>query len=1049
MPGEAVQAFRFAQGVQTKQDPKSVAMPALLVLENGVFSRATSIRKRNGCADLGQQIEGTSADVTGAIRMAKRGTELLEFTRNRCYSRESGVAQWSDAGAVFSAVGADRPLPTTGTDQTMIDAASLAGVTVCAWEDSAGGVWWSAVDTVSQRVYRAATQADATGISPRCVAVGANLHVYWANAAGGSINVLVVSPQTPAAAPASIQLTPDLAVADPVYDVAPTTRTDTPSIIAWAEQGTTNIRIGYIDQSGTISSPLLGDPPSITFAAARTAATPLGLAHAFVDGANADRIALAYVTGGGLGTAKVEWFAAGNSGASPLATLANFTAYAPTAAFLRCGVTVLRDATAGTITAWTIWEESAAAPTNHYLRVVSVEVTAGSSGVLGTFKSVGLVAKPFSIGSDVFATTVHPTTSFNVYVTVRINGSGTGVFTDNVPVGRHLPGSAAGLPVRTHVASAYVVGSIASIALPMRQRLVSENNDKFLETAPRLITIDFDNPQSHQSAEFGKGLYLAGACPMHYDGLQWTELGFHVGPEVIAAVPAGGGSMTSSTVYEYRVWYEWTDAQGEVHLGPTSPGILVTMGGGDTQVTLTLPTCRLTHKLGVRIMVARSLPGSDGNASQLFRVTSLDTTATGSANGYVANSLASDTVNFLDRMSDVTLQTFDELYTDGGILSNDPTPLGPTLTRGKDRLFASDPSDPTLVRYSQPISDGFGVQWPPDLFLRIDLQGGSVQGLAGIDNRMIIWTERQIWTFAGDGPDQTGNADVSGFSRPQLVPSGDIGCTDPQSIVFTPRGYLFMSAQGIFELGGDSSINYRGAPVEAFNGQTIRRAIQLPDRTQILFLTDSGSTLLYDYLFDQWSTFTNYEGLDCAVVAGRLYYLRTDGRMFAETVGVYSDAGSRIRLRLETAWIKMVEYLQGFEKFNQFHLLGTWESAHQLGVQYQTDYTLGWTDAVWFDATGVSSGTGWISGSNVVGVEPISGSNYNDGQYSIGQYGGTAPGEYAWRLDMWEVGQAIQFRFEDFEAAGFFGPSFELTELVITGQVLGNVRRPMTAGRSG
>jgi hypothetical protein len=50
---------------------------------------------------------------------------------------------------------------------------------------------------------------------------------------------------------------------------------------------------------------------------------------------------------------------------------------------------------------------------------------------------------------------------------------------------------------------------------------------------------------------------------------------------------------------------------------------------------------------------------------------------------------------------------------------------------------------------------------------------------------------------------------------------------------------------------------------------------------------------------------------------------------------------------------------------------------------------------------------------------------------------------------MWEVGQAIQFRFEDFEAAGFFGPSFELTELVITGQVLGNVRRPMTAGRSG
>jgi hypothetical protein len=1046
MPPEAVQAFRFAQGLQTKQDPKSVAMPALLVLENGVFSRATSIRKRNGCEDLGQQIEGTSAEVTNAIRMGKRGTELLEFTSNRCYSRESGAAQWSDAGAVFSAVGADRPLPTTGTDQTMIDAASLAGVTVCAWEDSAGGVWWSVVDAASGRVYRAATQADATGISPRCVAVGVNLHVYWANAAGGTLNVIVVNPQLPAAAATPVQLTPDLAAADPIYDVTPTTRTDSPAILAWAESGSANIRIGYIDQGGTISSPLLGDPPSITFAAARTASTPIGLSHVLVDGANGDRIALAYVTGGGIGSAKVQFLSGGNGNISPIAAVASAIAYAPTAAFLRCGVTVLRDQAAGTITAWTAWEETAAAPTNHYVRVVSVEVTAGSSGILGTLKSVGLVAKPFAIGTDVFVTTVHPTTSFNVYLTFKISGIGSD---GNVPVGRHLPGSAAGLPARTHLASAYVAGSIASIALPMRQRLVSENDDKFLETAPRLITIDFDNDQSHQSAEFGKGLYLAGACPMHYDGRSWTELGFHVGPEVITATPAGGGSMTSSTVYEYRAWYEWTDAQGEVHPGPTSPGILVTMGPADTQVTLSLPTCRLTRKLGVRIMVARSLPGSDGNASELFRVTSLDTTTVGAANGYVANVPASDAVSFLDRMNDTTLQTFDELYTDGGILSNDPTPLGPAIARGKNRLFASDPSDPTLVRYSQPIADGIGVQWPPDLFLRVDLQGGSVQGLASIDNRIIIWTERQIWTFAGDGPDQTGGTDTSGFSQAQLVPSGDIGCTDSQSIVFTPRGYLFMSAQGIFELGGDSNINYRGAPVEAFNSQRIRRALQLPDRTQILFLTDSGSTLLYDYLFDQWSTFTNYEGRDCAVVDGRLYYLRTDGRMFAETIGVYSDAGARIRLRLETAWIKMVEYLQGFQKFNQFHLLGTWESAHQLGVQYQTDYTHGWTDAVWLDATGASSGAGWISGSNVVGVEPISGSNYNDGQYNVGEYGGTAPGEYAWRLDLWEVGQSIQFRFEDFEAAGFFGPSFELTELVITGQVLGNVRRPMTAGRSG
>jgi hypothetical protein len=172
--------------------------------------------------------------------------------------------------------------------------------------------------------------------------------------------------------------------------------------------------------------------------------------------------------------------------------------------------------------------------------------------------------------------------------------------------------------------------------------------------------------------------------------------------------------------------------------------------------------------------------------------------------------------------------------------------------------------------------------------------------------------------------------------------------------------------------------------------------------------------------------------------------------MYRETVGSYTDAGTRIRLRIETAWIHMQEHLQGFQSFSYIHLLGTWTSEHQLGIQYQTDYTPGWTDPVWFDATGASSSSGWITGANAntIGIEPITGTEYDSGNYNDGPYGGTGLGEYAWRLDLYETGQSIQLRFEDFEAEGFAGPSFELTELVMVGQVLGNARRPMTAGRS-
>jgi hypothetical protein len=559
--------------------------------------------------------------------------------------------------------------------------------------------------------------------------------------------------------------------------------------------------------------------------------------------------------------------------------------------------------------------------------------------------------------------------------------------------------------------------------------------------------MDFASGLSHQMAEFGRGLYLGAACPMHYDGRIWTELGFHVGPEVVSVAKAIGGSMTVSTTYEYRFWYEWTDSQGEIHPGPVSTGTLVTMGVADTQVTITLPTLRVTLKPGVRIMVARSLAGSTGNASQLFRASSLDPTTSGAANGFVANSTTTNTVTFIDRLSDTTLQTFDGLYTDGGILSNDPAPLGSAIARGKDRLFASDPSDGSIVRYSQPFADGLGVQWPPELFLRIDPPAGTVVALATRDDRVIVWTDQAIFTFAGEGPAQDGTTTETGFSKVQPIPS-DVGCADPESIILTPRGHVFKSAKGIYLLGNDFTVSYVGAPVEAYNAQTVRRATVLPDRTQVVFLTDSGTTILWDYLFDQWSTFTNHEGYDSAVVEGAYHYLRTDGRMFRETIDEFSDAGTRIRLRLETAWLHMLEHLQGFQRFFNIHILGTWLSAHQLGVQYQTDYTPGWSDSVWFDGTASSTSAGWITGSNTVGFETIAGTAYGVGEYGDGVYGGTGPGEYAFRLDLYDTGQSIQLRFEDFEATDVTGPSFRLAELVITGGVLGNVRRPMTTGRS-
>lgn len=1056
---DGVFRVQFAGGVNTKADSKTVPSVQLLVAENVVFRRETSLQKRYGYAALSKTIDGSTSLVAGGINLATRaesgsalsGEELIQFTPSRCYSRQTGAEQWSDAGVVYSVVGIDRPLVRTGTQQFAPDHATLNGVTIAAWEDSRGGVWWSVVDE-SGRILKAPTQAAATGISPRCVPCGGNLHVYYVVPASGTIMVIVVNPTMPGAPVAPVTLLSDLDVAAPVYDACPTQRIGSPALIAWMMAGSTDIRIGYVDQSGVIGTPLTGHPSPFDFIGSRLATSPLAIAYQFADGASGDFLVFAYVTSV-FNVTNIVFMSGGEANVAPIQPIAELdeqTGYVATNV-TRCTLAVVtvpdpNNSPPFDRLAIAAWEEAATQSSERYVAISTLQLAELSATLPPPIRSVGLASRSFVVNNEAFATFVHDTTFFNTYVALRLND----VDTDGiVSVGRLAPGNAGAAPPRRHLPSAHLDGSIVRIALPYRERVDSPGQNIFRETGVELFALDFADPRSHQTAQLGRGLYMAGACPQHYDGSLWNELGFHVGPELVTAVPGSGGALAANTTYEYVAWYEWVDAQGEVHRGPTSIGTLVTMGASDTQVTLTLPTYRITNKSNVRICIARSLAAQTGNTSQRFRVTSLDPNTAGQVNGYVASSTTIDEVMFIDQMSDAIAAVQEELYTDGGVLSNDPTPLGSVIARSKSRLIATDPSDGTLYRYSQPIAAGFAVEWPPDLQGSCDPFGGNITAIASQDDRVILFKESAIFVFSGDGPSPSGDTSVGGFTLPQLVTS-DVGCTEPNSIVLTPNGHMFQTTKGIYQLGRDGSISYIGAPVEAFNAQRIVRAQVMPDRTQVVFVTDAGTALLYDYLFNQWSTFSNHEGLDAVVVDNTFHYLRLDGTVYREMIGSYNDNGLKIRMRIETAELHMQPQLQGFQRFWYAHLLGTWVSPHQLGVSYRTDYTDSWSDPYWLDATGATSPTGWITGANaqVIGLDPIGGTNYGDGNYGDGPYGGIAPGVYQFRIGLNEKGQAIQFRFEDFQASDVEGASFELAELLITGGVKGNAIRPFTKARS-
>jgi hypothetical protein len=478
----------------------------------------------------------------------------------------------------------------------------------------------------------------------------------------------------------------------------------------------------------------------------------------------------------------------------------------------------------------------------------------------------------------------------------------------------------------------------------------------------------------------------------------------------------------------YVFFYEGTLANGEIIRGPVSKPYTVTTAIGEERTTLSVTTLRLTAfglqgsaREDCRVVAARTV---NGDASAYYRITSTNPSIVGSANNYVRNTTSADTVSIVDEMDDDELLLQEPLYTTGGVLSNDPLPGAGIIAGGKGRLFVGDPSDANALYCSQERAEGYAMEFAPELRIVFPPGGGAVTAAAVLDDLLVGFKRGAIYGVTGDGP--LANPEGGSWSLPGLITS-DVGCIDQRTIVATPVGIMFRSAKGIHLLDRGRQVTYVGAPVEAYNDRTITRATLVEDTHQVRFVTSDGIALLYDYFFGQWSVFTNHGGIDAAIVDGVYHYLRSDGRVFKQSTG-YADDNLQIPLVIETAWIRfraLGDFLQGFQRVWHAQVTGTWKSAHELRIQYQTDYDVdgNWSEPRPFDATSMG------------------GSNYGDGNYGDGNYGGSGPTPYQFTMHVGKKCQAIRFRFTFPEAYGSAGACAELAELLITGGVKANLYR--------
>lgn len=1051
--------IQFSGGVDSRTEPKQVPTTKLLDLKNCVFTKLLTLSKRTGYRALSTQIQDAAGSILNARGLGQRDGEILCFTDKRCYSQRPSADRWADTGEVAATVATTLPIARTGTYQTQPDVAERNGIRVVAWEDSRGGVWCSVIESETDRILLSQTQLDSNvnARSCRCIAVGEMLHVLWTREDASNIQLALINPTTPASAPVVVTLTSDLDPTKPFFDAisAPDGDQGTigirPGLIAWALSGG-GFRVGWINPSGTLGSPVTGLSSVATYPDLLNG--PISVAW------NAPFVQVAIVfSSATLGKPAVLLVEGHN-----LAVVDRITSPLGASPAVAARITCEFGAKSSLGDYVLYWAAEVAAARSDLTTVISgkVDFNTGVFDLLSTtLRGHGLVSRAWRDGDlvdsanngDVYVMVAHTVRFFPYVAAIRLSDDSGISSPGNSIVARLMPGEASGSLMRTagagvrswtthlpSVTQAGITGSAVfsrqhQVCVPYRIQLSSQNGDQFSEQGIKLCTLDFD--VAYLTAQLGRGLYLASSAPMHYDGDTWHEADFHTAPDfgfsasgnpvdMTTAITIDGAGNIANGAYLYAYWYEAVDAQGELHRGAPSVKLLVTMSGGPLSFSHAIPTCRLSRFSNVRICVARSQVGATGTDStiNLYKVTSNDVTVTTGANRYVNNDFTVDTVTFVDSLSDTELLKREPLYTNGGILPNAPAPWGGgVLAVGKSRLYYTDTTDPHVIRYSQQIDADLALEAPVDLSLRKDPFGGPITAIGILDDTVIPFSETATYVFGGSGPLANPSAapEANTFTPVELV-STDVGCIDVSSVGQTPVGLTFKSKKGIKLLTRGREIADIGKDVQLYDAQRVTRATLIESAQQIVYLTDSGRTLMWDYERNMWSTWLNHEGLDAIIVNGLYTYLRNDSRVFISTPGAYLDDNAQIPMSIETAWIHFANYLQGWQRILYAYFLGRYLSAHTLSVKVRYDYNENYSNPILQDVN-----------SN---YNP---SAYGTGLYGVGAYGG-AGGDtmrYQRRIHLNKRCQAISFLIEDVEATGDAGASFELSELLIIGGGIG------------
>lgn len=925
--------INFAQGLDTKTDPWQVPAGRFLVLENSVFNKGALLSKRNGFAPLAPLPDTSSTFATtfnGALTAI--GTSLYTYSAG-------SSSPWIKKGSPISVSVDTLPLIRNNLNQSQADVAvSPTGLVCTVYTEVNNGVnafkYVVANSVTGQNLVSPAALPGADSVlgTPRVFLLGNYFIIVYTGASTAyPLKYLALSTVTPTATPIAGTLSSSYAPAASVaFDGAVYNNN---LYVAWNAASSGGIEMVSLSANLALSSTVTLDASHQATVMAVVADETTGVIWA------------AYYNSSGT----VGYVVAVTQGLAPLLSATQFVSAGTI-------TNITGVATGGVLTLF--YEQAAtygfdsSIPT-HFTRMRTV--TQGGTLGAGTspLKSVGLASKACLIGGSPYVLTAYQSLYQPTYFLVK------GVSSANVGgnVVARLAYSNGGGYLTTGLPNVNLSGNVIRTPYLFKDSIAAVNKNTNVPSGTQVAGIYSQlginlvtfvvGTTTRVSSEIGSNLNLSGGFLWMYDGFTPSENNFFLYPDMDTANPTDAcvystsqGTMaaqpdgtTNTNAYFYQVTYEWTDNQGNAfRSAPSIPIPVTTTGSGSTSsVLVNVPTLRLTYKVDnpVKIVIYRW-----SVAQQIYyQVTSLTAP--------VLNDLSADSVSYRDTLPDAAILGNNILYTTGGVLENISPPATSIMTLFDDRVCLLDAEDKNLLWISKQVIESTPVEMSDLLTIyvapTIGAQGstGPTTTLASMDDKLILGKKNAFYYINGSGPDNTGAN--SQYSQPIFI-TATVGCSNQNSIVFQPGGLMFQSDKGIWLLGRDLSTSYIGAPVEALtDGATVLSAVSIPGTNQIRFTLDTGITLMYDYYYGQWGSFTGVPAISSVIYNGLHTYINTTGAVYQETPGQYLDGSNPVLMRFRTGWLELTG-LQGLQRAYFFYLLGQYLSPHKLNISIAYDY---------------------------------------------------------------------------------------------------------------